>query len=237
MKAHFIISLLVLTSCATTTTVQLCTIAQVTDLEAPDSIMVFESEHLIVSYDFWGKGGKGWVTIYNHSDSFVNLNLKECFFILGTYPMPYYDEKIEVSSFTVNSVPSPYRNPYTYTTTEINSKNPVIWLPPFTGLSLPIGTLSKRVIETCDNKEQIKTSYAYGEHLIDFRNIITYRIESAELPIRITHSFYIQETEKIAIAKFWTSGPKLDACGEPVQPPVLTHYCPYVAPYRFYVER
>lgn len=68
------------------------------DVVLNDLGLVFENEHLVVSYNFWSDGGDAGFGIYNKSKHNIYVNLAESFFILNGVAYDYFKNRVYTKS-------------------------------------------------------------------------------------------------------------------------------------------
>lgn len=92
--------LLSLGSCVAPRYYQEYKVAPGKDITAGKQELVFENEHVRITYNFWGEGGDAGVLIRNKTSNDLIVQKDECFFILNGMAYDYYRGRILTSSST-----------------------------------------------------------------------------------------------------------------------------------------
>lgn len=105
MKIKFlfcaVFSVVMLSSCVSTTFYQVYRVEPIDQLINKDNALIFEDDNCKVSYNLWGEGGNIGFKFYNKTDKNIYLNLGESFFILNGSSYNYYRNRVYTT--TVNS--------------------------------------------------------------------------------------------------------------------------------------
>lgn len=60
-------------------------------LKKDNNLLVYENEHLIVTYDLWYSGGNPGFNVINKTDSIMYIILPECYYVYNGASYDYYD--------------------------------------------------------------------------------------------------------------------------------------------------
>ncbi len=99
-----------LTSCSPTIYYQMYHTKPVNDnIIVNENTLIFEDEHCVILYDFWGEYGDFGFLVYNKGDENIYIHLDECFFVVNGFAYDYYQNRIySNSSSSVASTTNSY---------------------------------------------------------------------------------------------------------------------------------
>lgn len=185
MKKTFVLLLLMvllLTSCSSYVFYQVYNVTT-PDMEERGNKLVYENEHLKVSYNFWGEAGDGNFVVYNKSDKDLFILLPQSFMIKNGIALDYFKNREWGSSvsqsLTANAGTSAaiygytkylkdfQGNPYLASISSsagegksigrassfVMKENPIVCIPPHASKVLGEYSLYDNLIKAC-NKEQ-----------------------------------------------------------------------------------
>src|SRR6056297_3106064 len=90
----FTLSILLLTSCASTTFYQVYQTEMSEDLTKKDNSLVYEDENARVLYNLWEDGGNIGFQFYNKTEDPLYLHLNQSFFVLNDVAYDYYRDRV-----------------------------------------------------------------------------------------------------------------------------------------------
>ncbi|WP_282017699.1 hypothetical protein [Salegentibacter mishustinae] len=90
----FISSLLLFTSCASTSFYQVYKTEVSEDLTKKDNSLVYEDDNCRVLYNLWGDGGNIGFQFYNKTEEPLYLHMNQSFFILNDVAYDYYRDRV-----------------------------------------------------------------------------------------------------------------------------------------------
>lgn len=203
----------------------------------------FVSDSVTVIYDFWSEGGRMNMSIVNHSNQIISLDLQNSFFIRNGVSKSYYSpgsvsfgyssemENTQIESNTVVSEPLGFsyadmnsgstreKVEFSFETVKVNTA--VLRIAPHAYINLHGYQILNQVLDPCiiyDEDEMNDTAwvdYTKEESPVHFSNYLTIRGEDGQPMLTTTHSFYVKRTKFTSVSNYEEES-RVDECGKPL---------------------
>lgn len=230
----FILLVVCLTSCKSTTYYQVYKTKSSSRIEKKDQYLVYEDENCKVFYDLWADGGNIGFKFYNKSPQIIYLNTDESFFVLNGIAHDYYQNKITSTASSMRLSQSNalsglgYYNLFLASTQSSNTfdshavayiEKKQIAIPPQTAKFLSEYVITTSLYRDCDlyrfpqRKETSTTSFSTHDSPFKFSNRIAYQVGDSGKTVHFENAFYVSQITNYP-EKEITNTTKDEFCGE-----------------------
>jgi len=178
---------------------------QAENAQMTKSVITFEDDHCIISYNFWAEGGDAGFFIKNKSSENIYVNLDKSFFILNGLTYDYYLNRIQGNSTNESiSNNSSYYNGYRNSSyvKGLSSSNSisvadksVLGVPPGYSRRIAEYFINRNLIRECGlprypSDKTLKTlNFTESNTPFTFSNIISYKYVNEEF--NFENKFYV----------------------------------------------